>query len=58
MVTTRTMSLIKRDGQLLMTKRYWYELYKHGWYKHSDLWGCKWWIKFTWSQEEEELTKQ
>jgi hypothetical protein len=52
------MNLIKRDGQLLMTKRKWHQLYKHGWYKHSDLWGCKWWIKFNWSEEEEKLTKE
>jgi hypothetical protein len=49
--------IIKMQGEVLLTKRYWWELYKKGWYKHNDLWGGLWWIKFKWSEEEEKQFK-
>lgn len=51
------MEVIKMQGEVLMTKRYFWQLYKKGWYKHSDLWGELWWIKFKWGKEEEKQFK-
>ena len=51
------MEVIKMQGEVLMAKRYWWQLYKKGWYKHNDLWGGLWWIKFKWSEEEEKQFK-
>ena len=51
------MEVIKMQGEVLMTKRYWWQLYKKGWHKHTDLWGGLWWIKFKWSEEEEKQFK-
>ena len=47
------MEVIKVQGEVLMTKRYWWQLYKKGWCKHNDLWGGLWWIRFKWSEEED-----
>lgn len=47
------MEVIKMQGEVLMAKRYWWQLYKKGWYKHNDLWGNLWWIKFKWDKEED-----
>jgi hypothetical protein len=51
------MEVIKMQGEVLIIKRYWWQLYKKGWYKHNDLWGCLWWIKFKWNKEEENNLK-
>jgi hypothetical protein len=45
------MEIIKIKGEVLLTKRYWWQLYKINWYKHTDLWGGLWWIRFKWSKE-------
>jgi hypothetical protein len=47
------MEIIKIDGEVQLTKRYWWQLYKKGWCKHTDLWGCLWWIRFKWSADED-----
>lgn len=49
------MEVIKMQGEVLMSKRYWWQLYKKGWYKHKDFWGCLWWIRFKWSKQDEQL---
>lgn len=51
------MEVIKMQGEVLMTKRYWWQLYKKDWYKHKDFWGCLWWIKFKWDKEQEQQFK-
>jgi hypothetical protein len=47
------MEIIQMDGEIQITKRYWWQLYKKGWYKHTDLWGNLWWIRFKWSEEDD-----
>ena len=41
-------AIIDIQGSVQMVKREWWQLYKKGWYKHSDLWGQRWWIRFQW----------
>jgi hypothetical protein len=47
------MEILQMVGEIQMTKRYWWQLYKKNWYKHTDLWGGLWWIRFKWSKENE-----
>jgi hypothetical protein len=47
------MKIIQMDGQIQMSKRYWWQLYKTNWYKHTDLWGDLWWIRFKWDKEDD-----
>ena len=35
-------------GEVQMMRRKWYELYKRGWHKHSNLWGDMMWIRYRW----------
>lgn len=49
------MEIIQIDGEIQMTKRYWWQLYKRNWYKHTDLWCGLWWIRFNWDKEDEQL---
>jgi hypothetical protein len=53
--TNRIMEIIQIDGEIQMTKRYWWQLYKRNWYKHTDLWCGLWWIRFNWDKEDEQL---
>jgi hypothetical protein len=47
------MEIIQMDGEIQITKRYWWQLYKINWYKHTDLWGGLWWIRFKWGEEDD-----
>lgn len=44
--------IITLDGKVQIMKRYWYQIYKKGWYKHSDLWGSPLWIRFKWNKQD------
>ena len=39
--------IVEIQGTIQMQKRYWYQLYKKGWHKHSTLFQ-KVWIRFKW----------
>jgi hypothetical protein len=43
------------EGAVLLTKRFWWQVYKRGWHKHTDLWGGLWWIKYKWNKEQEQF---
>lgn len=43
--------IIQLEGEVQLLKRHWWEIYRKGWYRHSDLWGRKWWIRFRWPIE-------
>ena len=43
--------IIQTQGEVQMTKRQWYQLYKKGWHKHRDFWNRHWWIRFKWTNE-------
>ena len=45
------MKIIKMQGQVLLMRRKWYQLYKVGWCRHNDLWNGKWWIRFNWDKK-------
>lgn len=42
--------IITIKGEVQLMKRKWYELYKIGWYKHTDGFGGKRWIRFFWHE--------
>lgn len=42
------MKIITLSGEVQLTKRYWWQLCKSGWYKHEDVFGRLWWIRFNW----------
>ena len=44
--------IITLDSKVQLTKRYWYQICKKGWYKHNDLWGRHWWIRFKWDKQD------
>jgi hypothetical protein len=46
------MEIIKIKGEILLTRRKWWQLFKLGWHKHENI-GGKWWIKFNWTEEED-----
>jgi hypothetical protein len=48
------MEIIKMEGEVLITKRFWWQLYKKGWNKHTDLWGGLWWIRYKWNKDQEQ----
>jgi hypothetical protein len=50
------MEIIKIKGEILLTRRKWWQLFKSGWYKHENM-GGKWWIKFNWTEEEDRQSK-
>ena len=52
------MEMLQMVGEIQMTKRHWWQLYKKNWYKHTDLWGGLWWIRFKWSKEDETFKKK
>ena len=52
------MEIIKMEGEVLMTKRLWWQIYKKGWHKHTDLWGGLWWIKYKWNKDQEQFKKK
>lgn len=41
-------NVIQIKGEVQLLKRRWYQFYKKGWYKHTDFWNNKWWIRFNW----------
>ena len=43
--------IIQSQGEVQMTKRQWWQLYKKGWQKHRDFWNRRWWIRFKWDAE-------
>jgi hypothetical protein len=52
------MEMLQMAGEIQMTKRHCWQLYKKNWYKHTDLWGGLWWIRFKWSKEDETFKKK
>ena len=49
------MEIIQMEGQIQMTKRKWWQVYKRGWHKHNDFWGGLWWIRYKWNKEQEQF---
>jgi hypothetical protein len=43
------------EEAVLLTKRFWWQVYKRGWHKHTDLWGGLWWIRYKWNKEQEQF---
>lgn len=37
-----------KDAEVQMMRRKWWQIYKKGWHKHTDLWGNKMWIRYRW----------
>jgi hypothetical protein len=49
------MDIIKMEEEIQMNKRFWWQVYKRGWHKHTDLWGGLWWIRYKWNKEQEQF---
>jgi hypothetical protein len=50
-MATENSNIIQIKGEVQLLKRKWWEFYKKGWYKHTDLWNNNWWIRFRWNSE-------
>ena len=44
--------IIIMEGEIQLKRRKWYEFYKKGWHKHTDLFRRLWWIRFNWNRKE------
>jgi hypothetical protein len=44
----KSYEIIQIEGEVQLTKRKWWQLYKKGWQKHRDFWNRLWWIRFKW----------